>query len=171
MQAERRCEQCGQLIPWGEQKCPACGKNGRFLWSMRRNTLLLLSFLVLIILFVVTTFAVKAFRAKDRGLARQWYVSGERELAAGRAEAALEDFRSALAYAPNDSLIELELAHALAAAGHLPEARAYLLEAPFIPVVHRADLTKLEGIVSLKDILKAYREAQLSTKPGRRSGG
>jgi predicted Zn-dependent protease len=94
---------------------------------MRRNTLLLLSFLVLIILFVVTTFAVKAFRAKDRALARQWYVSGERELAAGRAEAALEDFRSALAYAPNDSLIELQLAHALAAAGHLPEARAYLL--------------------------------------------
>jgi predicted Zn-dependent protease len=60
-------------------------------------------------------------------LARQWYVSGERELAAGRAEAALEDFRSALAYAPKDSLIELQLAHALAAAGHLPEARAYLL--------------------------------------------
>jgi tetratricopeptide (TPR) repeat protein len=94
---------------------------------MRRNTLLLLSFLVLIILFVVTTFAVKAFRAKDRALARRWYISGERELAAGRAEAALEDFRSALVYAPNDSLIELRLAHALAAAGHLPEARAYLL--------------------------------------------
>jgi hypothetical protein len=26
-------------------------------------------------------------------------------------------------------------------------------------VVHRADLTKLEGIVSLEGILKAYREA------------
>ena len=34
-----------------------------------------------------------------------------------------------------------------------------LRDAPFLPVVHRADLTKLEGIVSLKDILKAYREA------------
>jgi CIC family chloride channel protein len=35
---------------------------------------------------------------------------------------------------------------------------------PFLPVVHRADLTKLEGIVSLDGILKAYREAQLATK-------
>ena len=127
MQAERRCEQCGQLIPWGEQECPACSENGRFLWSMPRNTLLLLSFLVLIILFVITTFAVKAYRAKERALAQQWYVSGERELAAGRAEAALEDFRSALVYSRDDSHIELQLAHALAAAGHLPEARAYLL--------------------------------------------
>ena len=127
MQVERRCEQCGQLIPWGEQECPMCSENGRFLWSMRRNTLLLLSFLVLIILFVITTFAVKAYRAKERALARQWYVSGERELTAGHAEAALEDFRSALVYSPNDSLVELELAHALAAAGHLPEAHAYLL--------------------------------------------
>jgi hypothetical protein len=127
MQAERRCEQCGQMIPWGERKCPACGENGRFFWSLPRNTLLLLSFLLLIILFVITGFAVKAYHAKERALARQWYVSGERELTAGHAEAALEDFRSALVYSPNDSLIELQLAHALAAAGHLPEARAYLL--------------------------------------------
>jgi predicted Zn-dependent protease len=127
MQAERRCEKCGQMIPWGERKCPACGENGRFFWSLPRNTLLLLSFLVLIILFVITGFAVKAYHAKERALARQWYVSGERELAVGHAEAALEDFRSALVYSPNDSLIELQLAHALAAAGHLPEARAYLL--------------------------------------------
>jgi predicted Zn-dependent protease len=97
------------------------------LWSLPRNTLLLLSFLVLIILFVITTFVVKAHHAKQRALARQWYVSGERELTAGQAEAALEDFRSALVYAPNDSRIELQLAHALAAASHLPEARAYLL--------------------------------------------
>jgi tetratricopeptide (TPR) repeat protein/predicted nucleic acid-binding Zn ribbon protein len=127
MQAERRCEQCGQLIPWGEQICPACGENGRFLWSMPRNTLLLLSFLVLIILFITTTFVLKAYRAKEREVAQEWYVSGERELAAGRPEAALEDFRSALVYSTNDSHIELRLAHTLAAAGHFPEARAYLL--------------------------------------------
>jgi predicted Zn-dependent protease len=127
MEAERRCAQCGQLIPWGEQKCPACGEDGRFFWSMPRNTLLLLSFLVLLILFAITTFAVKAYRAKERALAQQWYKAGERELRAGRPEAALEDFRSALVYSRNDSLVELQLAHALAAAGHLGEARAYLL--------------------------------------------
>jgi tetratricopeptide (TPR) repeat protein len=97
------------------------------LWSLPRNTLLLLSFLVLLILFVITSFAVKAYRTKQRALARQWYDRGERELEAGHAEAALEDFRSALVYSPKDSPVELRLAHALGAAGHLPEARAYLL--------------------------------------------
>jgi CBS domain-containing protein len=30
---------------------------------------------------------------------------------------------------------------------------------PLIPVVNRADFRKLEGVVSLADILEAYREA------------
>jgi CIC family chloride channel protein len=44
----------------------------------------------------------------------------------------------------------------------LDMALSRLGERPFLPVVHRADLTKLEGIVSLEDILKTYREAQLT---------
>jgi len=128
MQAERRCEQCGQMIPWGEQKCPACGGGDeRFLWRVSRNELLLLSVLVLIILFSITTFLVKTYRAKERELAQEWYVSGKRELNAGHADVALRDFRSALVYSRNDPLIELQLAHALSAAGHYHEARAYLL--------------------------------------------
>ncbi len=127
MQAERRCGQCGQLIPWGEEECPGCSENGSFLWSIPRKTLLLLSLLILIILFFITTFAVKAYRAKERALGQRWYVAGERELAAGQAEAALKDFRSALAYSPDDPLIQLHLAHGLAAAGHRSEAHAYLL--------------------------------------------
>ena len=127
MQAERRCEHCGQMIPWGEQKCPACGEDEGPFWSLSRNELLLSSVLVLVILFIATTFSVRAYRAKERDLAQQWYASGERELTAGHAEAALEDFRSALVYSHNDPLIEFQLAHALVAAGHLHEARAYLL--------------------------------------------
>jgi CIC family chloride channel protein len=42
----------------------------------------------------------------------------------------------------------------------LDVALSRLGDTPFLPVVHRADLTKLEGIVSLEGILKAYREAQ-----------
>jgi CIC family chloride channel protein len=53
----------------------------------------------------------------------------------------------------------------------LDVALSRLGDAPLLPVVHRADLTKLEGIVSLEGILKAYREAQLPTKAERRSGG
>jgi tetratricopeptide (TPR) repeat protein len=115
------------MIPWGERKCPACGEDEGFLWSASRNELLLLSVLVLIIMFSITTFSVKAYRGKEHELAQKWYVSGERELNAGHAEAALGDFRSALVYSRNDPLIELQLARALSAAGHLYEARAYLL--------------------------------------------
>jgi tetratricopeptide (TPR) repeat protein len=115
------------MIPWGEQKCPTCGEHEGFLWSASRNELLLLSTLALIILFSVTTFLVKTYRDKERELAQKWYVSGERELSAGHAEAALADFRSALVYSRNDPLIELQLARALYAAGHLHEARAYWL--------------------------------------------
>jgi thioredoxin-like negative regulator of GroEL len=115
------------MIPWGEQECPVCGKRSRYLWSLARNELILLSFLILIILFVVTSFLVKAYLAKERALAQQWYASGERELQGGHPESALQDFRSALVYSQNDSGIELQLANALAAAGHRAEARAYLL--------------------------------------------
>ena len=42
-------------------------------------------------------------------------------------------------------------------------------DAPYIPVVNRADLTKLEGVVSLDGILKAYRDSELLAKARRRS--
>ena len=52
MEAERRCEKCGQMIPWGELSCPACGNDDRFLWSLSRNELLLASLAALIVLFI-----------------------------------------------------------------------------------------------------------------------
>jgi tetratricopeptide (TPR) repeat protein len=115
------------MIPWGERKCPACGDDQRLLWSLSRNELLLASLAALFILFIATTFSVTAYHAKEHSLAQQWYASGERDLAAGRAEAAIEDFRTALVYSHNNPLIEFQLAHALTVAGHLHEARAYLL--------------------------------------------
>jgi len=42
-------------------------------------------------------------------------------------------------------------------------------DAPCIPVVNRADLTKLEGVVSLDGILKAYRDSESLAKARRRS--
>jgi len=127
MEAERRCEKCGQMIPWGEGKCPACGDDPRLLWSLSRNELLLASLAALIVLLIATGISVTAYHAKEHSLAQQWYASGERDLAAGHSEAAIEDFRTALIYSHNDPLIEFKLAHALTVAGHLRQARAYLL--------------------------------------------
>ena len=38
---------------------------------------------------------------------------------------------------------------------------------PFLPVVHRAEMNKLVGVVSLSDILEAYRKhgSELSESP------
>ncbi len=127
MEAERRCEKCGQMIPWGDRKCPACGDAPKLLWSLSRNELLLASLAALIVLFIATGFSVTAYHAKEHSLAQRWYVRGERDLTAGHAEAAIEDFRTALIYSHNDALIEFKLAHALTVAGQLRKARAYLL--------------------------------------------
>ena len=51
----------------------------------------------------------------------------------------------------------------------LDVALSRLDDVPFKPVVHRADLTKLEGVVSLDGILKAYRDTELLAKARRRS--
>ncbi len=53
----------------------------------------------------------------------------------------------------------------------LDVALSRLGDTPFLPVVHRADLTKLEGIVSLQEILKAYRVAHAPIVGERNSGG
>jgi tetratricopeptide (TPR) repeat protein len=127
MEVERRCAKCGKVIPWGESECPMCSEHATFLWSLRRDTFLLLTFLVLILLFIATGFAAKFYHAKERASAREWYNRGEAELKAGRASAAVEDFRDALAYSRDDPLYRLRLGQALVAAGRLDEARARLL--------------------------------------------
>jgi CIC family chloride channel protein len=56
---------------------------------------------------------------------------------------------------PRTPLIHVHPDHAL------DVALRGLGRAPFLPVVHRADFRRLEGVVSLHDILKAYQEAHL----------
>jgi CIC family chloride channel protein len=51
----------------------------------------------------------------------------------------------------------------------LDVAMSRIGEARFMPVVNRADLTKLEGVVSLDGILKAYRDSEALAKARRRS--
>ncbi|HMD85590.1 MAG TPA: tetratricopeptide repeat protein [Terriglobia bacterium] len=87
--------------------------------------------MLLILLFVITGFAVRVYHAVERGFAEDWYTRGEEDLRAGRAEAALADFRTALSYSHDDERYQLRLAQALMAAGQSrgagSEARTYLL--------------------------------------------
>jgi tetratricopeptide (TPR) repeat protein len=127
MQAERRCSQCGQVIPWGQVECPLCSPRGGFLWSLRRETFLAVILLILTVLFIATGFAAKFYHARQKALGQQWYSRGELDLRVGRAEAAVEDFRTALAYSRENARYRLRLGQALMAAGRLTEAQTYLL--------------------------------------------
>jgi outer membrane protein assembly factor BamD (BamD/ComL family) len=74
-------------------------------------------FVFLILLFVITGFAVRVYHAVERGFAEEWYTRGEEDLHAGRVEAARADFRTALTYSHDNTQYQLRLAQALMAAG------------------------------------------------------
>ncbi len=87
------------------------------------------------IAFAITGFAARLYHGRRAELARSWFDRGNAELKAGRAAAALSDFRTALIYAQHElppeqqqQVYELDLAEALAATNRPNEARSYLLD-------------------------------------------
>ena len=94
----------------------------------------LLSFAGLVVAFLVTGFAARAYHVRRSALARSWFERGTRDLQAGKSAAALADFQTTLIYARGDvpetqlQLYELDFSQALAAANHPDEARSYLLD-------------------------------------------
>jgi tetratricopeptide (TPR) repeat protein len=127
MGEERYCPQCRKVIPWGEVECPFCVERGTFWRSLPPETILLLCIPILVVLFVITSFAAKIYHSKQRALAEEWYHRGEADLKAGQARKAIGDFGRALDYSRDNGLYGLGLAQALLAANQVEEARPYLL--------------------------------------------
>ncbi|HKS97763.1 MAG TPA: hypothetical protein VJV74_16735 [Terriglobia bacterium] len=96
-------------------------------FNLRRETLLLLTGIVVALLFGVTGIAVKQFHARERELGQKWYQKGEAMLARNDPASAVTDFRTALFHAEGNPLYELRLAQALVVLGHETEARTYLM--------------------------------------------
>jgi hypothetical protein len=94
---------------------------------------LLLSVIGLVIVFGFTGFAARLYHGRRAELARSWFDRGNAQLKAGRAAAALSDFRAALVYAQRELSPEeqqrykLGFVRALIATGSGDEARSYLL--------------------------------------------
>ncbi len=86
----------------------------------------LLGFLALI-LFLVTNYGVRGYRAKERQLGREWFASGNAALTASQPARAVEAFQTALRYAPDDQQYRYALVDSLLAAGRTEQARAHLL--------------------------------------------
>ena len=117
---------CGRSLPAGEPECPACAaQNARS--ALRPETVLFLCFPALLCFFALTSFAVRRYNEKEQALGEQWFVKGQAALHQGLAFKAIEDFRTALAYARDDPEYQLQLALALVAGKRPDEARSYLL--------------------------------------------
>jgi tetratricopeptide (TPR) repeat protein len=124
MRDDRICPKCGQIIPRGTEDCPICRRSLDF--YLRRETLLLVSFAVVAILFTFTGFVVTGYHSREKRLAWHWYTQGETDLQRAKPAKALSDFRNALFHQPGDPAYQLRLAQALIAMNRLDEAQTYL---------------------------------------------
>jgi tetratricopeptide (TPR) repeat protein len=89
-------------------------------------TLLLLTGLA-IVLFIGVTALSRLFRAQQDALAARWSSRGASELAAGRFNNAVNDYRAALRYAEGSTSSQLGLAQGLMGLNRADEASAYLV--------------------------------------------
>jgi tetratricopeptide (TPR) repeat protein len=91
-----------------------------------RDSVALLTLLaVTLILGAGTVFLFRAFSNLRADLSQRWLARGEAALRGGQPQLAVEDLRSALAYSPGQTKIEIDLAEALAGAGRIQEATSY----------------------------------------------
>jgi tetratricopeptide (TPR) repeat protein len=91
-----------------------------------KDTLALLSvFVVTCVLAVLTWLIFRSYSQHQRDAEARWKRRGEDALKHNNADAAVYDLRTALGYGLEDPGTEVELAGALAQAGHLQEAAVY----------------------------------------------
>jgi tetratricopeptide (TPR) repeat protein len=91
-----------------------------------RDLIALLSlFLITAALAVLTYFLFNSFLRRRQALAQTWLQEGEKAMATGHPNEAVDAFRSALEYGPPQRETEAKLATALSAAGREQEAVSY----------------------------------------------
>ena len=91
-----------------------------------RDTAALGTLLLLAVALSFMTYGLfHSFTAHRMMLQVRWRERGEAALTAGKPGIAVDDLHSALAYAPDDRGLQIELAKALAAAGRTQEAQVY----------------------------------------------
>jgi tetratricopeptide (TPR) repeat protein len=117
------------LIPAGRTACPVCTRPQGFLWSLERETLVLVSIVLLAVFFVVVAFITKRYHSDQGELGRQWYERGEVALKVNNPKKAVDAFHTALVYAKETEafpVYQMSLAEALVRADRLGEAQMQL---------------------------------------------
>lgn len=91
-----------------------------------REVVLLVCSVLLMLMFAATAVVSRLYHRKVHTLADQWFARGETAFDAGSLTTALNNYRNALVYSPNNPVFQLHLAQSLAAIGRLDEAASYL---------------------------------------------
>jgi tetratricopeptide (TPR) repeat protein len=94
---------------------------------LSRELVMLLCVLALVVMLALTALASRLYHRKVHSLADAMFAQGQVDEQAGRLDAALADYRNALAYNPGNPRFQFYLAKALEAAGRGDESRSYLL--------------------------------------------
>jgi tetratricopeptide (TPR) repeat protein len=102
-------------------------RNSRPQAGYSREVVLLGALLLVLLLTVFTAFASRMYHKTFHVLADQWFAQGDVSFHAGNAAEALNDYRNALVYSPNNPQFQFHLAQALAATGREEEAESYLV--------------------------------------------
>lgn len=92
-----------------------------------RERVLIACVVLLIAMFAFTAFIARQYHRTVHKLGDQWYAQGEASMKAGQTAAAVNDYRNALVYKPDDEGFQFHLALALAGDGKEDEAQSYLL--------------------------------------------
>jgi tetratricopeptide (TPR) repeat protein len=108
----------------------------------REPILLLLLLFIAIALFAGALMLTRAFHDREQQLAEQWFERGKSELAAGRSDTAIRDFRSALLYERDDPQYRLSLAQALFDSHQYSQSEAYFRS--LLEIEHADGLVNLE---------------------------
>lgn len=124
--ATERCASCGEPLSDSEGACSACGHVSSQSGRPSRGAFVII-ILLLVAGFAITGIIVRGHKARIQQLAERWFSRGERDLKAGASQQAVDEFQTALAYAPENDAFRLKLALALMQAGQEDEARVHLV--------------------------------------------
>lgn len=127
MALDHVCPRCAESIPPDEEDCPYCAGRRRYPFLHREPLLIAAIVAFAVGLWIVTHGVTQAYGHRQDHLARTWYANGDTALRQGRLDQGISDLRTALAYAHDGTNVRLRLAEALAAAGQVRQARAYLV--------------------------------------------
>jgi tetratricopeptide (TPR) repeat protein len=110
-----------------DDPAPAPEKSARMPGMYVRERVLIACVVLMIAFFGFTAFVTRQYHRTVHRYADQWFAKGESALNVGNPKVAINDYRNALVYKPDDPTFQFHLAQALASAGQEAQSQAYLL--------------------------------------------